>query len=67
MSFSSVNPSFDIMALSGDVVLISTVDPWELEDRLAEQMGCSGSEARMALGRWLDFTIANYPYLAKDA
>jgi hypothetical protein len=67
MSFSSINPSFDVVALSGGVVLIRTVECWELEDRVAEQMGCSCSEARMALGNWLEFTIANYPYLAEDS
>jgi hypothetical protein len=67
VSFQQINPAFEVMALSGDVILIQTIDHWDLEDRVAEQMGCSCSEARMSLGQWLDFAIANYPYIKEDA
>jgi hypothetical protein len=66
VSFQQINPTFSVMALSGDVVLIQTISDWDLEGRIAEQLGCSGSEARMSLGAWLEFTLHNYQYVSED-
>jgi hypothetical protein len=56
-SFRQINPAFKVTTLSGDALLIETIDHWELEGRIADQMHCSRSEARMSLGQWLDFPL----------
>jgi hypothetical protein len=45
VSFQQINPAFQVVALSGDVLLIHTIDNSDLEARIAEQLGCSFSEA----------------------
>ena len=67
MSFRQINPAFEVVALSGDALLIHTIDYRDLEDRVAEQLGCSGSEARMSLGQWLEFALQNHQYIKADA